>query len=183
MAHSNQTFGGQLGLNAQISRSFILETNIGTASTHWDIQYGDLFVMRQQERMTYVEAFVVVPVLRKWLPKGNLRTGIGYIGSRGTFEYPELAVIRNNSLESNTVNSVTSYLHEAGMMLDYQHDLSPRLVAYASCALSTSINRNVSYQSVVEAHHASGGVSRSLNFLEERYVTRYRLSLGLGYRF
>jgi hypothetical protein len=179
----NQNIGPQVGYNYRVSEKLTLVANVGYVSDYWEVRRSNLLVFKEQERTNYLEVMALFPILRGWAPAGNLKAGIGYIGSRTTFEYSEMAVIRNQQLESNTTTSLTSYLHELGVVLEYVYPLSNHFVLHASGCFSASLNRASSYQSTMLEYYSSGGTSRALTSLEERNTAHYRLAVGVGYLF
>lgn len=172
----NQKVGLQLGYSYAVSDHLMLAANLGVVSNHWDVNRNNVRVFREEDRTTYLEAGVLFPILRS----NRLKGGIGYVGSRNTFDYAETAVISNQELESITANSLTFYLHELGLLLEYSHPISNHLVLYAGTNLSASLNQAPAYQSIIDS---ASGISRSLSSVEERNVIHYRLSAGIGYVF
>ena len=179
----NQKIGPQVGYNYRVSEKLTLAVNVGYVSDYWEVRRSNLLVFKEKERTNYLEAMVLFPVFRRWLPSGNLKGGIAYVGSRNTFDYPEMAAVINNQLESITTKSSIYYLHELGVVLEYVYPLSNHFVLYASGCFSASFNSAPSYQSSIYEDYSSGGTSSSFSSLEERNTAHYRLAVGVGYLF
>lgn len=177
----NQTVGWQLGYRHEFAQKLALEVNFGKGSNSWDIERGGVLVFTEKEQVDYLEAIAFIPLLRKWIPSGNLKGGLGYVGSKNSFEYPEMAIIDGNELSSRTEASTNYFLHDLGLFLDYKHPISGSLVAYASAGLSASLNPAPSYSSTIVEYHEQGGTSTHFSAIDERNVLHYRFSFGLGY--
>lgn len=176
----NQKVGLQLGYSHPVSERWTLAVNLGSVTNHWEVERSNILVIKEKERNNYVEAMILFPLLQHRISEDKLKIGIGYVGSRNTFDYAEMAVVNNQELESMDAKSLIYHLHELGVMLEYTYPITDHIVAYGSSNFSASLNRAPAYQSTIIT---SGGGSSTLSSIDERNVMHYRISVGLGYMF
>jgi hypothetical protein len=175
--------GPQLGFSRLFSEKFKLQANVGRVTNDFTISRSNVDVFQEQDRTTYLEVFALFAILRRWNAASKLKGGIGYVGSRNTYEYIEQAVVANNEVSSLTTKDPTYYLHAIGLMVEYVQPISTKFVISASTGLNASLNRMPAYESIIVEQFSIGGTGTSRSSADERHALNYNISVAVGYVF
>lgn len=174
--------GFLVGYNHDFANGHRIELNFGYHPKFREAsRYASVF--RNEEKSYVFEAFILFPLFKKWIPSTNLKGGIGYIGSNNKYEYLATGVIRNEELESSSINSLTFQLHELGIILEYDFKITDHFLIFVNSASSVSLNQRPLVERSISEFPSTGGIIATNSTADPLNSPHLRVTLGVGYSF